>query len=144
METATTTADASGVDLGIEPELANVVSSAAAARRLIEEMQSPRLRIVLDAANLFETATAAGQQDIVTRAIDLLGDRIVMAHAKDRAADGAFVAAGKGVLDYPHYLAALRRVGFDGPLVAHGLTADEAPEVGAFLRRALAESGAAP
>ena len=43
--------------------------------------------------------------EIVARAVDLLGDRIVMAHAKDRAADGAFAAAGQGVLDYPHYFA---------------------------------------
>ena len=121
METAVAVAEANGVDLGIEPELANVVSSAEAARRLIDEMQSPRLRIVLDAANLFETASLAEQRDIVTRAVDLLADRIVMAHAKDRAANGDFVAAGQGVLDYPHYLAALRRAGFDGPLVAHGL-----------------------
>jgi sugar phosphate isomerase/epimerase len=141
MATALVTADASGVDLGIEPELANVVSSAESARRLIDEMQSPRLRIVLDAANLFETASIEKQRDIVSRAVDLLADRIVMAHAKDRAADGAFVAAGQGVLDYPHYLAALRRAGFDGPLVTHGLTAAEAPAVGAFLRRVLSESG---
>jgi sugar phosphate isomerase/epimerase len=142
METAIAAADANGVDLGIEPELANVVSSAEAARRLIDEMQSPRLRIVLDAANLFETASLAEQRDIVARAVDLLADRIVMAHAKDRAVNGDFVAAGQGVLDYRHYLAALRRAGFDGALVAHGLTAGEAPAVGAFLRRALSASGA--
>lgn len=134
-------AEAIGVDLGIEPELANVVSSAELARRLIDEMRSPRLRVVLDAANLFEVVPLAQQRDIVTRAVNLLADRIVMAHAKDRAADGAFLAAGQGILDYPHYLGALRRAGFDGPLVTHGLTADEAPEVGAFLRRALSESG---
>ncbi|HET7717878.1 MAG TPA: sugar phosphate isomerase/epimerase [Bauldia sp.] len=138
MAKAVSAADASDVYLGIEPELANVVSSATAARRLIDELASPRLRIVIDAANLFETGTVAEQRNIVSRAVDLLADRIVMAHAKDRAADGAFVAAGKGVLDYPHYLATLRRAGFDGPLVTHGLTAGEAPEVGAFLRRILA------
>jgi sugar phosphate isomerase/epimerase len=142
MATALDAAEANGVDLGIEPELANVVSSAEAARRLIDEMRSPRLRIVLDAANLFETASLAAQRDIVSRAVDLLADRIVMAHAKDRAADGAFVTAGQGVLDYPHYLAALRHAGFDGPLVTHGLTPGEAPEVGAFLRRMVAEGGA--
>jgi sugar phosphate isomerase/epimerase len=142
MATAIAAAEAAGVDLGIEPEFANVVSSAEAARRLIDEMRSPRLRIVLDAANLFETATPDAQRTIVSRAVDLLADRIAMAHAKDRTADGAFVAAGQGVLDYRHYLDALRRAGFDGPLVTHGLTADEAPVVGAFLRRALAEGGA--
>ena len=142
MATAIATAEANDVYLGIEPELANVVSSAKAARRLIDEMKSPRLRIVIDAANLFETASAVEQREIVTQAVDLLADRIVMAHAKDRSANGDFVAAGKGVLDYPHYLAVLRRAGFDGPLVTHGLTAADAPAVGAFLRRALGESEA--
>ena len=140
MEVAIDMAEANGVDLGIEPELANVVSSAEAARRLIDAMKSPRLRIVIDAANLFETASAAEQQDIVTRAVDQLGDRIVMAHAKDRAPNGDFVAAGKGVLDYRHYLATLRSVGFDGPLVTHGLSAAEAPGVAAFLRQVMVEA----
>ena len=44
------------VDLGIEPEQANIVTSAADAVRLIAELGSPRLRIVLDPANLFEQA----------------------------------------------------------------------------------------
>ena len=40
----------------------------------------------------------------------------------------------KGVLDYAHYIARLRASGFDGDLVAHGLSAEEAPEVARFLR----------
>ena len=97
---------------------------------------------MFDAANLFEDATAESQRTIVSRAVEHLADRIVMAHAKDRSATGAFVAAGEGVLDYHHYLAVLRAAGFDGPLVTHGLSAAEAPAVGTFLRRALAEAGA--
>jgi sugar phosphate isomerase/epimerase len=139
MATALAAADAADIDLGIEPELGNVVSSAGVARRLIDEMGSARLRIVLDAANLFEVAPLAEQRAVVSRAIDLLADRIVIAHAKDRTAEGDFVAAGEGVLDYRHYLGALRAAGFDGPLVAHSLSADEAPGVGAFLRRILTE-----
>ncbi len=140
MATALAAADAADIDLGIEPELGNVVSSAAVARRLIDEMGSPRLRIVLDAANLFEVAPLAEQRAVVSRAVDLLADRIVIAHAKDRTAEGDFVAAGEGVLDYRHYLGALRGAGFDGPLVAHSLSAAEAPGVGAFLRRIVTEA----
>ena len=134
MERTIAIADEFGVDLGIEPELANVVSSAAKAKQLIGDMKSPRLRIVLDPANLFEIATQGEQRRTVSYAIDLLAGHIAMAHAKDRAADGAFVAAGKGVLDYPHFLGQLRKSGFTGPLVSHGLTAAEAPAVAAFLR----------
>lgn len=135
METASRIADEHGVELGIEPELGNVVNGAEAARRLIDEMKSPLLRIVLDPANLAEEAEDAVRRDIIARAIGLLADRIVMAHAKDRAADGSVATAGKGVIDFAHFLSALKAAGFDGPIVAHGFGADEAAGVAAFLRR---------
>jgi sugar phosphate isomerase/epimerase len=138
MEVAIGIADRHDVMLGIEPELANVVSSAERARALIDQLGSPRLRIVLDPANLFEVATLDEQRRTVAAAIELLADRIVMGHAKDRHADGRFATAGTGVLDYPHYLACLKRVGFDGPLITHGLAAAEAAGVATFLKRVLA------
>jgi sugar phosphate isomerase/epimerase len=141
METAVAIADKYDVYLGIEPELANVVNSAQRARQLIDQLGSPRLRIVLDPANLFEVATLDEQRGIVTAAIDLLADRIAMGHAKDRHADGRFATAGTGVLDYSHYLSRLKAVGFDGTLITHGLAAAEAPGVARFLKRVLGETG---
>ncbi len=133
MAAAIEIAELYNVDLGIEPELANIVSTPALAHRLIAELQSPRLRIVLDAANLFEAASLAEQREIVSRGIDLLAGRISIAHAKDRSAGGRFTFAGNGVLDYPHYLDCLRRGGFTGPLITHGLSEGEAPRVARFL-----------
>lgn len=137
METAIGIADRHDVDLGIEPELANVINSAQKARRLIDEMRSPRIKIVLDPANLFEKATLDEQRTTVSHAIDLLADRIVMAHAKDRNPDGSFATAGKGVLDYTHYLGALTAIGFHGSLITHGLAANEAEGVARFLSETL-------
>lgn len=128
-------AEARGVRLGIEPELANVVDSAPRARALIDTLQSPALAVVLDPANLFEVLPPDAQRDLIARAVDLLADRIVMAHAKDRDAGGGFATAGTGVVDFPHFIARLRAAGFDGDLVTHGLTAAEAPAVAAFLAR---------
>ena len=130
-------AEENNVDLGIEPELANVVSSAEQARRLIDELKSHRLRIVLDPANLFEVASPRETLSIISRAVDLLGDRIIMAHAKDRRANGEFTAAGSGVIDFPHFIRCLLSAGFDGPLVTHGLSELEAPGVAAFLREVI-------
>ena len=127
-------AEARGVRLGVEPELANVVDGARAARRLIDALASPAIAIVLDPANLFEVAGAAERRRLVEEAVDLLGDRIAMAHAKDRNANGSFATAGKGVIDFAHFLAKLREAGFDGDLVTHGLAAEEAAGVAAFLR----------
>ena len=126
------------IAIGVEPELANVVSSARRARQMLDALQSDRVKIVLDAANLFEVETPERRRTIIDHAVDLLGESIALAHAKDRLADGGFASAGTGVIDFPHYFAALRRVGFDGAIVTHGLTASEAPDVAKFLRRALA------
>ena len=137
MQKAITIADHYNVNLGIEPELANVINSAAKARELIDELKSPRLKIIFDPANLFETEPLAEQRRIIANAIDLLAPDITMAHAKDRSAGGAFVAAGTGVMDYPHFLSELKQTGFDGPIITHGLSTAEAPMVCAFLKREL-------
>ncbi len=141
MQSAIAIAEQHDIDLGIEPELANVVDGAIKARRLIDEIDSKRLKIVLDPANLFEIASAEQCSQTITAAIDLLADRIAMAHAKDRNAHGAFVAAGRGEIDFPHFFGALRGAGFDGPVVTHGLTAAEAPAVATFLDHAARQAG---
>jgi sugar phosphate isomerase/epimerase len=130
-------AEAHEVFLGIEPELANAVNSADAAKRLLNEIGSSRLRIVLDPANLFETASERERQNIVSHAAETLSGNISMAHAKDRDPAGGFVAAGTGVIDFPHFFTCLKQTGFDGPLVAHGLSEAEASAVAAFLAKAM-------
>ncbi|TIT37963.1 MAG: sugar phosphate isomerase/epimerase [Mesorhizobium sp.] len=134
MEKALALAETAGVDLGIEPEQANIVTSASDAMRLIAEMGSEHLKIVLDPANLFEHATPDEARTIVAAAIDQAAGHIAMAHAKDRHGDGRFATAGQGVVDFPDFVARLKGVGFDGALVTHGLSADEAAGVAAFLR----------
>lgn len=128
-----------GIKLGIEPELANVVDTAPRARLLLDTLQSPALGIVLDPANLFEVAALPDQRDLLSRSVDLLADRIALAHAKDRDASGRFATAGKGVVDFPHFLGRLRAAGFDGDLVTHGLAAAEAAGVARYLSGVLAD-----
>jgi len=133
LELAIGIAERHGLRLGIEPELSNVIDSAAKARLLLETLGSPVLAVVLDPANLFETGPLDEQRELVAAAVELVGEHLIMAHAKDRAADGSFVAAGKGVIDFRHFVGRLRAAGFDGDLVAHGLAAAEAPGVAQFL-----------
>lgn len=137
MAKALALAETAGVDLGIEPEQANIVTSAKDASRLIAEMGSKRLKIVLDPANLFEHATPGEARTIVAAAIGEAAGHIAMAHAKDRYGDGRFASAGQGIVDFPDFIARLKAVGFDRALVTHGLSAGEAPGVATFLRRLL-------
>ena len=127
-------AERHGVDLGIEPEQANIVTSADDAMRLIAEMGSKRLRIVLDPANLFEQASTEQARVIVAEAVERTAGHVAMAHAKDRFVDGRFATAGLGVVDFADFVSRLKASGFDGPLVTHGLSAAEAPGVARFLK----------
>jgi sugar phosphate isomerase/epimerase len=140
LESAIRIADEYDVDLGVEPERATVIDSAEKARRLLDELKSHRLKIVLDPANLVEAEPAEEKRRIIAAAVDLLAGEIVMAHAKDRSANGSFATAGAGTIDFPHYLRQLNRAGFDGPLVTHGLDASEALTVRRFLAEALAQA----
>lgn len=121
------------VYLGIEPELANVVNSAEKAKLLIEELDTNRVKVIFDPANLFEVVTIDEQQQIVDSALDLLSPYIMQAHAKDRNFDGSFGITGQGILDYGFYLNALKMAGYEGELVAHGFNEDDAQSVFDFL-----------
>jgi len=127
--------------IGVEPEHSNVVSTARKAARLLDEFPGSRLRIVLDPANILEGVTADRQYPVIDEALDLLGPAISLAHVKDRFADGgdapAGVGADTGIVDWGYFLKGLSSAGFDGHLIAHGLSANQAPEVASYLRREL-------
>ena len=70
---------------------------------------------------------------VMDEAFDLLGDYIIIAHAKDRGADDTFRAAGEGILDYDHYLRLLQASAFTGPLIIHGLAEEQVDAALQFL-----------
>ncbi len=122
-----------GVRLAVEPEHTNVLATVALARRMLDEIGSPALGIVLDAANLIDPdrATPESMRSVVTEAVTLLGPDIVLAHAKELTADRRPVPAGAGMLPWDVIIEALDGAGFGGTLVIHGL--DE-PDVSLAVR----------
>ena len=123
--------------IGVEPEHANIVSSAVKAGHLLKVFSGSRIRIVLDPANLLEHVVADRQHAILDEAMDLLGSAVALVHVKDRDAGGRVVAAGKGIVNWRQYLCGLKSIGFDGHLVAHGMSAAEAPQVAVYLKSEL-------
>ncbi|HET6385541.1 MAG TPA: sugar phosphate isomerase/epimerase family protein [Armatimonadota bacterium] len=139
MEQAIALTEGSGVSLLIEPEVSNVVDSARDARRLIDEIGSPRLKVCMDGANLFHAGELPRMPEILDEAFDLLGADIVLAHAKDLDRDGqaGHLAAGTGLLDYDRYLSHLQAAGFDGALILHSLSESQVPRSRAFISEKL-------
>ncbi len=129
------------VVLGVEPEVSNVMNSARKARRLLDTFASPHLKIIMDGANLFPEGGLGRMHAILDEAFELLGEDVVLAHAKDIDRDGeaGHLAAGTGQLDYDHYLACFKRVGYNGPLILHGLAESQVGASVAMLREKLAQ-----
>jgi sugar phosphate isomerase/epimerase len=70
---------------------------------------------------------------VLDEAFDLLGEHIVIAHAKDRGADDTFRAAGEGLLDYDRYIRLLQATAFTGPFIIHGLAEEQVDAALQFL-----------
>jgi sugar phosphate isomerase/epimerase len=139
IEAALIAAEKNNLILAFEPESENIVNSASRARKLLDEFRNPRLRIVIDPANLI--SPGCNQKEVLDEAFALLGDSIVIAHAKDRNKEFQACAAGKGILNFEYYLQGLKEIGFAGPLIMHGLEEVDVAFSGEFLRQTLAKTG---
>lgn len=139
MEHAVQIAEQHNLTLAFEPEVSNVVDTAKKGRRLLDEVRSTRLRVLIDGANLFHAGELPRMHEILDEAFDLLGDVIVLVHAKDISRDGdaGHEAAGTGLLDYDHYIGLLNRIGYKGPLILHNLTEAQVPDAVRFLQTKL-------
>lgn len=140
LECALALAQEAGVQLAIEPEPANVIRDAKAAERILREMASPHLGIILDAANLLTPETLSRQHAVMDEAVSLLGGSLLLAHAKDMDASGHVVAPGEGAVDLTAFIKALRAVGYDDALIAHGFPANKSRVAAKVLHRLMGES----
>jgi sugar phosphate isomerase/epimerase len=107
-------ADRHEVTLAFEPETHNVVSSVMRARRLLDEIGSPWLKVVIDPANLFSPGEVRPLSELLREAFDWLGKDIVLAHAKPPHFGAS--PAGSGWLleflgeEYQHSIALMRGI----------------------------------
>ncbi|MBX7445949.1 MULTISPECIES: sugar phosphate isomerase/epimerase [unclassified Arthrobacter] len=132
-------AEEAGITVAVEPEHTNVVSTADLAHTMLDEIGSPALKIVFDAANILDTddlsdATTAG---IIDHALKTLGPDIALAHAKELVPGRRALAPGQGALPWQYILSGLSAAGYSGALVMHGLPESEVGSGVAFLRQQL-------
>jgi sugar phosphate isomerase/epimerase len=114
-----------GLILAVETEYSNVVDTPQRARRMINELKSPRLKIVMDCANLFQPGTAYKKNaaSVMESAFAILGGDVVLAHGKDIAeSDGiVFCPTGEGIVDFGLFIKLLKRHGYEGDMILHGI-----------------------
>lgn len=120
-------AEANSVILAFKPEATNIVSTIEKAIRLIEQVDSENLKVVLDPVNLLTPDTIDRQLELFTNAFSLLRDRIALVHASDlsgwdeETGEVKRAPAGKGRIDYPGFVKLLKRSVYQGPVIMQGL-----------------------
>ncbi len=101
-------AEQMGIVVAIEPVWKHIVYSPERARRVLDEIASPNLQIILDPVNLLDICNYQDQEAIVEEAIAMLGPDVAMIHLKDYLpVDGKLEAMGCG-LGRMNYEAVLR------------------------------------
>lgn len=145
MREAVTIAEDAGIILAIETEASNVISTPEKARRIMDEIGSPNLKMILDCANLFHRGEAKPENVIgaIDKAVEFFGKDIVIAHGKDiRAGEGIdFCGTGFGIVDFPHMLSSLKSVGFTGDMMLHGIyNISDMPGCLSFMRDCFGKS----
>ena len=96
-------AEKMGVIIGIEPVYSHIVNTPARARRVLDEIDSPNLQIILDPVNLLDMCNVAKANDVIEEAIQLLGKDVAVVHIKDYIVENGnvlSVGAGMGQMDY--------------------------------------------
>jgi sugar phosphate isomerase/epimerase len=127
-----------GVKLAVEPEPGNVMRDAQKTRKLLDEIRSPRLGVIFDAANILAGNADLPQKDVLGGAFELLGNDIALAHGKEFVGDESRARIpGKGELDWAFYLTRLSETSYKGPLILHGFSEDQSDEAVAFARDVL-------
>lgn len=90
-----------GVTVGIEPVYASTIWSPQVMRRLLDDINSENMKVILDVSNMTHAPTRHMQCDIINDSFDLFGDEIKAVHLKDFTFDGdkkSFAVAGTGEL----------------------------------------------
>lgn len=92
-----------GVLFAIEPVYNHIVYDCRRARRVLDAIDSPNLRIIFDPVNIISIDNYKNQDEILREAFELLGDEIIAIHSKDFVAEeGKIISkiSGEGILNY--------------------------------------------
>lgn len=121
-------AEQTGAVVTIEAYWRNVIGSIERAERLLREVNSPALKLVMDPCNYFQQEDLPQMKPMLKEMFRRLGPQIALAHAKDvkSAPNGPqHPAAGRGELDYPLYLQLLAELDRPLDVILEHLTIDD-------------------
>lgn len=100
-------AEKMGVIFAIEPVTKHIIYDAKTARKALDRLHAPNLRIIFDPVNLLDEGNCGNKEDVIAEAIELLHNEVAVLHLKDYVLeDGKMkaVACGNGEMKYDEIL----------------------------------------
>ena len=133
--------------LAIEPVYTHIVSTPKRARRVLDAVASPNLRIIFDPVNLLHPDNLSRRDEVIAEAIELLGKEIDIIHIKDYILreDGKMdsVAAGTGEMDFSAILRFAARIKPGIQMTLENTVPENAENARIFVDRAYNEQAQA-
>lgn len=127
-----------GVTLAVEPVCTHIIHDADRAVRMLEDLKSDRVKIILDAVNLIDTEHVGGAGELVRDAVRKLGGQVCVLHMKDylpqpEAVRPRPVPCGQGEMDYRALLELARER--ELPMLLENTAHDNAEETRLWLEK---------
>lgn len=127
-----------GVDMALEPVADHTLHSVELTQRLLEEVDSRRIRILFDPVNLLLEDTWRRQAEIYRQFLRVLGGRLAAVHLKDIVFENGrkqWRNIGEGLVDYADIFAWLREHAPDIPILREHARPDSCRRDIAAMRR---------
>lgn len=83
MKKLVSAAEEIGVNVGIEGVHFHVINTPTKMKRLVDDLNSPNVRVIFDPVNYINTANYKNQDEIINTHFDLLGEKTKLLHLKD-------------------------------------------------------------
>jgi sugar phosphate isomerase/epimerase len=132
---------------GMEQCITTAIDSPEATRQIIEDVDNPRCKCVLDVTNMISLNTLYRSSELIDEVFDLLGEDVVGAHAKDFRLENRMlvdlqeVPPGQGILDYETYLVRLSRMSWPRTLMLEHFAADNYPPSKRYIEETASRVG---
>ncbi len=120
--------------LAVEPVHSHIISTPERAERLLNDLDSDHVQIILDAVNLISPEKAEKAEEVISDAIRRLGNRVRVLHMKDfTVKDGKIssLACGNGSMKYGQLLAFAKEKNL--PMTLEDTRPDNAEKARLFL-----------
>ena len=122
--------------LAVEPVYTHIVSTPERAERMLSELHSDHVKIILDAVNLLAPENVDRADDVIAEAIRRFGDQVMILHMKDYEPlpdKIRSIACGTGVMDYNRLLSFGKHRGL--PMTLEDTKPDNAEAARLFLEK---------